>query len=202
MRALPIILILFLFSCEKHGEFEILRPIHEFTDVRDGNIYEYIDIGFQTWMAENLAYIDYDYYPDTIDFTVIHEKPTMPLFYNNGDYGVLYNWYAAIAVAPEGWHIPSEAEWDRLIKYVGGDSIAGMKLKDINSFAALAGGAKADEFPVNGIGQTGAWWGTGLVDEQWQYSINFVGENNITKRDLKDDNAFAKYLSIRCVKDN
>ena len=148
-------------------------------------------------MAENLDYINYDYYPDTIDFTMIHDKPTAPLFYDNGDYGVLYNWYAAIDAAPEGWHLPSEDEWARLIEYMGGEDIAGLNLKDPYGFAALAGGIKTDEFSNHSKEQSGSWWGY----EQWQYSISFTGDDCVTKRDFKDDKAFARYLSIRCIKD-
>ncbi len=171
------LLLLLLLSCEKDLTREMMTiiPTGQFTDERDGIEYGYIELGNQTWMTENLAYIDYDYYPDSIDFTVIHEKPIVPLFYDNGNYGVLYNWYAAIDAAPKGWHLPSGAEWDRLIKYVGGDSVAGMKLKDINGFAALAGGMKSDEFPNHTQGQTGAWWGNGLSGEQWEQRIHMKG---------------------------
>ena len=198
MKYLPLLLLLLL-SCEKDNTEMFAFVSGRFIDERDGHEYEYVELGNQIWMSENLAYIDYDYYPDSIDFATIHEKPIVPLFYYNGDYGVLYNWYAAIDVAPKGWHLPSEAEWDTLIKYVGGDSVAGMKLKE--EFSALAGGCKTDEFPNHTQGQSGNWWGAGLSDEQWRYSINFTGENNITKRDDKDSKAFARYLSIRCIKD-
>ncbi|KKN04383.1 hypothetical protein LCGC14_1097930 [marine sediment metagenome] len=94
------LLLLLLLSCEKDLTREMMTiiPTGQFTDERDGIEYGYIELGNQTWMTENLAYIDYDYYPDSIDFTVIHEKPIVPLFYDNDGYGVLYNRYVAIDV--------------------------------------------------------------------------------------------------------
>ena len=198
MKTTLFILFVLLVSCEQM-QTSILT--NTFTDERDGQTYATIEIGGQIWMAENLAYIDYDYYPDTIDFKVLLEAPLIPLFYDNGDYGVLYNWHASAIVAPNGWHVPSEEDWDRLINYVGGYDVAGLKLKKTNQFAALSGGVKIDESPNHKQGQLGAWWGAGSSDEQWQYIINFTGEDCITMKDRNDSNAFARYLSIRCVKD-
>jgi len=106
------------------------------TDV-DGNIYATVKIGDQVWMAENLRTTHYS------DGTALES------FVMNNDaalvdqYGRLYRWDTALrvedgsspesegvqGVSPEGWHIPSEAEWLELIRYLGGKAIAGGKLK-------------------------------------------------------------------------
>ncbi len=104
----------------------------------DSNQYAIVEIGSQTWMAENLksvhyhdgtpaAYYDYDHDPD-----------------NSLIYGRLYSWPAAMnaaqssntnpsnvqGVCMNGWHLPSEAEWQQLAGYLGGSNVAGGKLKE------------------------------------------------------------------------
>jgi uncharacterized protein (TIGR02145 family) len=89
------------------------------TDVA-GNVYKTVLIGKQWWMAENLAYLPvvnlpteesvtnpYYYVYDYIGEDVDAAKATD----NYKTYGVLYNWTAAMAACPAGWHIPSDAEW-------------------------------------------------------------------------------------------
>jgi uncharacterized protein (TIGR02145 family)/uncharacterized repeat protein (TIGR02543 family) len=91
-----------------------------FTDDRDKKVYNKVVIGTQTWMAENL---NYDVPDDTTDVC----------YNNNADscakYGRLYDWDAATAACPVGWHLPSDAEWTALTYYVGGAATAGTKLK-------------------------------------------------------------------------
>ncbi len=98
-----------------------------FTDSRDGKTYKWVKIGDQTWMAENLAYL-----PDV--HSAASESYTEPLYYvydyNGNDvaiakqqsnyttYGVLYNWTAAKAACPPGWHLPIVAEWTILENYL------------------------------------------------------------------------------------
>lgn len=124
-----------------------------FTDVRDGNIYIWVIIGNQVWMAENLKFlpsvvgvntgsdsIPY-YYVYGYDSTDVNQAKATS---NYRAYGVLYNWTAAMAgrassttnpsdvqgVCPSGWHMPSASEWNELIEYAGGVVVAGDKLKE------------------------------------------------------------------------
>jgi uncharacterized protein (TIGR02145 family) len=134
------------------------RPVADptsgtFTDDRDGNVYNWIKIGNQVWMSENLKYL-----PDLTIPTI--GSLTDPHFYvydysgndvnaaqgtaNYITYGVLYNWAAAMneaesstnnpsevqGVCPTGWHLPSDAEWTELTDYLGGANVAGGKLKE------------------------------------------------------------------------
>ncbi len=124
-----------------------------FTDIRDGNVYRFVTIGNQVWMAENLKYLpevvsfetgsktDPYYYVYDYDGTVIEDAKATT---NYNTYGVLYNWPAAMAgsesstanpsgvqgVCPAGWHLASEAEWTTLTTYLGGESVTGGKLKE------------------------------------------------------------------------
>ncbi len=124
----------------------IIGPVGEpgepFTDTRDGNIYPTVIIGSQIWMAENLRYagdiplgsetsyvLPYIYYPHCNSSNV-------------EAYGYLYNWSAAMngasssasnpsgvqGICPEGWHLPSNAEWTQLSNFLGGTTNAGAML--------------------------------------------------------------------------
>jgi hypothetical protein len=91
-----------------------------FTDSRDGHKYKYVKIGSQVWMAENLAYLpivnlgsskshtEPKYYVYSYTGTDVNEAKKTS---NYSTYGVLYNWPAAIAACPPGWHLASDSEW-------------------------------------------------------------------------------------------
>ncbi|HJG00327.1 MAG TPA: Ig-like domain-containing protein [Bacteroides clarus] len=117
-----------------------------FTDERDGHVYKYVTIGTQSWMAENLAYLPQVSKPSaTIDsnaplyFVLNYDGEDISAAKATeefGLYGVLYNWYAAMGQAdaqggdaeanpsgvqgpcPNGWHVPSKAEWKVLEAFV------------------------------------------------------------------------------------
>ncbi|HOR61199.1 MAG TPA: FISUMP domain-containing protein [Bacteroidales bacterium] len=142
--------------------------VFSFTDPRDNNTYRTVQIGNQIWMAENLKYLPSVVGPGT-------GSKTNPYYYvydyvgTNVDaakqsaiyttYGVLYNWEAAKTACPTGWHLPSDAEWTILTNYLGGEAVAGGKLKETGTthwnspnegatnetdFTALPGGNRAN----------------------------------------------------------
>src|SRR5690554_4182629 len=155
-----------------------------FIDSRDGNEYNWVQIGDQVWMAENLAYLpsvnmvadgsedaagSY-YYVYGYDGTNVAEAKATD---NYATYGVLYNWTAAMNACPDGWHLPSDAEWTELTDYLGGESVAGGKLKETGTthwaspntgatnetgFTALPGGYRNNTGTFHGIGYYGYWW--------------------------------------------
>src|SRR5690554_3290636 len=153
-----------------------------FTDPRDGNVYQTVTIGTQVWMAENLKYLPSVvgpatdsrktayYYVDGYDGTSVGAAKATA---NYTTYGVLYNWPAAMNACPTGWHLPSDAEWTELTDYLGGEGVAGGKLKEIGTthwntpntdainetgFTALPGGYRYDNGTFSRIGGTGGWW--------------------------------------------
>ncbi len=108
------------------------------TDQRDGNSYLIIPIGNQCWMVSNLRYLPKVTPASTGHHSTEHyyvygyqgfdvEEAKQSGHYQN--YGVLYNWPAAINACPDGWHLPDDDEWTVLTEYLGGASIAGRKLK-------------------------------------------------------------------------
>ena len=124
-----------------------------FIDERDMHAYRWVRIGYQIWMAENLAYLPF-VVPSTMASN--YEAPLNYVYGNEGTsigvarisdnfaiYGVLYNWMSAVTgtdgsdenpsnlqgICPCGWHLPSVNEWDALIDHLGGNKTAGTKLK-------------------------------------------------------------------------
>jgi len=113
-----------------------------FTDTRDGQVYSTIEIGTQTWMAENLKYLPAVVDPGTASYTEPYyyvygyngtDVATAKATENYTTYGVLYNWTAAMdsvasstsnpsgvqGVCPSGWHLPSDEEWKTLEMELG-----------------------------------------------------------------------------------
>ena len=78
-------------------------------DERDGQIYRTVEIGNQTWMAENLNYADSVSSPNLLrNNWCLDDKDSC------AKYGRYYTWNAAIGVCPNGWHIPRFEEWAEL----------------------------------------------------------------------------------------
>jgi uncharacterized protein (TIGR02145 family) len=113
------------------------------TDI-DGNIYDTVHIGNQVWMSENLKtsrYRNGGLIPNVTDGTVWSNSTTGAWSYNNNDvsnnaiYGKLYNWYTTLGdtLCPTGWGVPTDAEWTILTTYLGGESVAGGKMKSVGT---------------------------------------------------------------------
>lgn len=88
-------------------EMSIRDRSDSFTDSRDGRIYQTIEIGTQVWMAENLAFK-----ADSGCWALDGDESNVEKF------GYLYNWDVANIVCPDGWHLPSKAEWEILELYL------------------------------------------------------------------------------------
>ena len=192
----------------------------------DGNVYSTVIIGNQEWLGENLKttkYNDGTSIPQVTDAAGWSSLSTPGLcWYNNdqliyGDaYGALYNWFAVETgnLCPTGWHVPSDAEWTELTDFLGGEAIAGQKLKETGStywnasgypgtnesgFSARGAGLRSHlsasfgEFKIYGV-----WWTSTQGDFVESYLRNiWYGDTDI-ERMLRDK----RYgLSVRCLKD-
>jgi len=183
-----------------------------------------VKIGNQNWMAENLSTEtfrngDKIKHAKTIDEWVTSGKNKQPAwcYYENNStnkkFGKIYNYYAVMdsrGLAPEGWHIPSVEEWNKLMNHLGGKNIAGSKLKSSsnwkgnlnkdskNSFNGLPGGFRDKDGNFNMIGQYTIWWtSTQSFDNEGEtreigFYFEYLEENS---RDAE----FGCY--IRCIKD-
>jgi len=208
----------------------------------DGNVYKTVKIGDQVWMAEDLRVTHYpngDPIPNvsgSSEWSALSQTNTDDAycFFNNNastDYGALYTYAAAIAdnwqrdndtfnaeggqgICPNGWHLPTASEWDTLISYLGGEEVAGGKLKEIgldhwespnegatnsSGFTALGTGYRYD---TNGdfvsFNTRIFWWsgkessGTSLV-----YALSNSNENVYSGYQNK---TFG--FCVRCIKNN
>jgi uncharacterized protein (TIGR02145 family) len=194
------------------------------TDV-DGNTYKTITIGEQIWMAENLRVTRYrngDTIPRVIDTeewrnldkgAYCHYNST-----NNFDtiatYGRLYNWFAATDsrnIAPKGWRVATSEDWNILIDYLGGDEVAGNKLKEAgydhwtysndadnsSGFTALPGGYRPHDKKTEQMNLYGGWWTTKSYDSTTAifFYINDWQSTVYNHRHFKITG-----ISIRCIK--
>lgn len=204
----------------------------EFCDVRDGSIYSFTTIGSQVWMAENL---NYAYMPDTLSFC-----------YNNSadscaKYGRLYTWAAAMdtlttgcggfnencsptapvrGACPDGWHLPSVAEWRILINFVKGNDSVGYALKSANGwtehngktggsdafgFGALPAGYRNGETfdqVLNGANFWSSTWETRVIAYYWSLYYNETDMFFSAYQAINDQYFSVRSYSIRCVKDS
>ena len=198
------------------------------TDV-EGNSYKTVTIGTQTWMAQNLKVSKYnDGTPmsnvkDSIEWSKLTTGAWC--YYNkdeknNTKYGKLYNWYAVSKtsngnknVCPTGWHVPTDAEWTVLTDYLGGESVAGGKMKEVGTtnwnspntsatntslFTGLPGGLRYYNGHYSYIGYYGYWWSStegGTLYAWTRYLDSSNGDAGIYSND-KDYG-----LSVRCLRD-
>jgi uncharacterized protein (TIGR02145 family) len=134
---------------------------------------------------------------------------------NTAIYGYLYNWYAvadARGLCPTGWHVPTDAEWTTLTTFLGGESVAGGKMKttgttywlpntDANNssgFSALPGGLRnIDGFFYNIRSNAFFWSATDNGSNAW---YRYLGSTNGILYRESDINKSGG-VSVRCLRD-
>jgi uncharacterized protein (TIGR02145 family) len=204
-----------------------------------------VNIGGQEWMLENLNLDHYrngDPIPQ-VQVSIQWRTLNDGAWHNNCNadpenteskqiYGKLYNWYAVNdqrCLAPEGWHIPTNKEWQTLIDHLGGSEVAGGKLKETGTahwrlpntsatneggFTALPGGYFDDNGLIFEIGYSAQFWSS--TEEKPEYDFTSMeykslrawgwelsnNESRISHA-YGGDFSFHKRcgLSVRCVRD-
>ena len=192
----------------------------------DGNVYDTVVIGTQVWLKENLKTTKYN---DGYPIPLIKDNAlwsTYPVgaycWYENSPiykeiYGALYNWHATRSelFCPDGWHVPTKEEWAIMIDYLGGDNVAGSKLKEAGfehwkspnedatnefDFYALPGGSRYfGDGSFDYIKTTGYWWTSSPYQDEtaaWRVKLTYHDG-------WAEIGAFNKPtgMSIRCIKD-
>jgi uncharacterized protein (TIGR02145 family) len=164
----------------------------------------------------------------TIGAHTIYAHDSLATPSNLTKYGYLYNWYAAkgiskggtilpndtLNICPEGWHVPTDADWTTLTTELGGESVAGGKLKSIGTvsywssqsagtdnssgFSALPGGYRIKDGSFNNLRNSAVFWRAteDNANNAWSSRLEY-NSNNVSR------NSYEKQYgaSIRCLKD-
>jgi len=225
---MKLIFSLFLVTCFSsiYAQSDVIKDL-------DGNVYKTQKIGSQIWMAENLKTTKYndstkiDFIPDNTAWGYF-KHPGYCWYNNNEAYkdtcGALYNWYAVNPITngnknicPSGWHIPTYDEYLKLISFLGGDSIAGGKLKitgtnswkspntnAVNSsgFNGLSAGYRAvidNSVTFEDLGYFTYFW---TSTEYNTFHVDVVGLYFMSGEVRREYMPKEWGISIRCLKDN
>lgn len=204
-------------------EFEELRGDKIMFQVRAvGDNIETVMIGAQEWTTKNLdvsTYRNGDVIPEVKDYNEWANLTTGAWCYNYNNptsgYGKLYNWNAvndSRGLAPIGFHIPTDAEWTTLTDTLGGESVAGGKMKSTGTsfglshnsnatnesgFSGLMGGIRSSWGAFNG--SDGMWWSSS-EDDNTSYAICRVLKNSSGNL-FRYGHIKTQGFSVRCLKD-
>jgi uncharacterized protein (TIGR02145 family) len=185
----------------------------------EGYYYSTVLIGDQCWFSENCRYLPevspssqgsetdpYYYVYDYQGTDVEAAKGTL----NYLTYGVLYNWPAVMTedICPSGWHIPSDEEFTELTDFLGGENVAGGKMKshvawdndgngsNSSGWTGLPGGYRAS----GGFGYDGGdgtWWSASESGSySWERVLHYDNDNVYRYDDFRYNG-----FSARCVRD-
>ena len=240
MKKIAILLlgIVLIYSCststdENSAEINIDGP--NVTDV-DGNTYQSVTNCGLTFTKTNLnvsKYSDGTSIPEVADPTQWANLTTGAwCYYNNTTvngttYGKLYNWYAVVGIydaasatnpalrkklAPAGWHVPTDAEWTQLTDCLGGEAVAGGKMKSTSTLWQSPNTAATKKSGLSGlpagyrliygsffnIGSFGGWWSSseGSTGEAWGRSLNYSSGFAFRSFNFKKGG-----FSVRCLRD-
>jgi uncharacterized protein (TIGR02145 family) len=177
-----------------------------FTDSRDSKKYKIVKIGSQTWFAENLDYGGED---GDIGTCPDGEPKNCP------KYGRLYNWEDAMLACPDGWHLPSEEEWQTLTDFAG-KGVAGQKLKaksgwekwdcqytEVDDRGRKTSKSKCNSdsygfsaLPSSSKGNQGVWW----ASSESYYGAGVVWMQHNSENAYKGNDNKSKSYNVRCLK--
>jgi uncharacterized protein (TIGR02145 family) len=215
------------------GAANVHNPDLTYGSITDqqGNVYKTIVIGNQEWMAENLntsIYRNGDAIPTGLSNAdwenTINTQQGAWAYYNNDvsyvcPYGKLYNWYACVdarQLCPAGWHVPTDAEWTVLTDFLGGEAIAGGKMKttgtmedatglwnspnqgatNSSGFSGAPGGFR--NYDGEYFGDVGNWWSSSETDSD---NARIRGLSHFFGSALWNGYNKPSGFSVRCLRD-
>jgi len=176
--------------------FSGLSGQEKFTDIRDGNVYRTVKFDGITWMAENLRFKSLEgvYFDNNAN--------------NSPGYGVLYEWKAATKACPDGWHLPSGAEYLTLFNHFEHKESWGKNGTDPDAFNIQLGGMQDYEGIFSEMDESGYYWtSTEYGNNNAEYFSYLIIEDKAVidisrKADAEDIHGTEKSnkYSVRCVK--
>jgi uncharacterized protein (TIGR02145 family) len=220
-------------------ETQVAQLQSQITALQNANIAPLpnVTIGTQIWSSTNLdvtTYRDGTPIPQVTDPTQWANLTTGAWCYYNNEpangttYGKLYNWYAVAGIhdaaslndpslrkqlAPQGWHVPSDAEWTTLTTFLGGESVAGGNMKSTGTslwlspntaatnesgFTGLPGGFRFSDGSDSNFGNYGLWWSSSEFSTTGAWGRGLYYGEGIAYR----GNYFKIFgLSVRCLRD-
>jgi uncharacterized protein (TIGR02145 family) len=163
-----------------YGSVGVVTTIDSSVTDADNNHYRIVQIGTQVWMAENLKTTKFN---DGTSIPLVIDEPDWEglstpgyCWYGNNvasknTYGALYNWYTVTSdnFSPVGWHVPTQADWTALNDFLGGDLIAGYKLKE----AGIVHWANPNAGATNSTGFTGLPGGARSPGVGYDFQTNY-----------------------------
>jgi uncharacterized protein (TIGR02145 family) len=185
-----------------------------------------VKIGDQVWMAENLNVDElrdgsWIFQAKTDEDWQRANRSRIPVwcYYDNDPkngkkYGKLYNWYAVNdprGLAPKGWRIASNGDWNRLVDYLGDRRLASIKMKSMSGwaedgngtnetgFTALPGGYRTYDGTFYKIDSSGSWWSaTDLINfpDAWYWRMHYDESYLYNSYD-----PYQYGFSVRCLRD-
>ena len=194
-----------------------------FTDSRNGQTYETVQIGEQCWMKENLNIgTMITVYENMSDDGIIEKYCYDDDPANCDTYGGLYQWNEIMeytttpgvqGICTAGWHLPTNDEWIILINFLGGEDVAGGKMKEAGTthwsspnsgatnesgFTALPGGYRYAYNHFNDITYNGEFWSSSEVDSNTAWNLYLSYFYTLVDRLILNQ---LYGFSIRCLKD-
>ncbi|SHL25627.1 major paralogous domain-containing protein [Fibrobacter sp. UWT2] len=194
------------------------------TDLRDNKVYKTVVIGTQIWMAENLNYVTEGGYADDLD----RSRCFGDMQFYCEDYGRLYRWSGAMDIpyvyaekqyddtlmhqglCPQGWHLPTKAEFDTLISHTGGFNHAGKNLKSVDlwrngapleddySFNAKPLSTYDEWERINNITDYATFWKTNNHADSADVLYISEGHDNVAEKPYLRSKY--KFHAVRCLR--
>lgn len=208
-------------------EFIQMEPV---TD-SDGNVYSVVTLGTQIWLGENLKTTKLNDGTDIQNISAgmdwAYASSAAYCWYDNNaseyksTYGAIYNWLAVNTgkLCPAGWHVPTSEEFETMVTYLGGDMVAGGKLKEAGTvhwktpnlgatnssgFTALPAGGRYNTYSAAGVFTdlnyyTYMWSATSSMSNANAYSYDMAYNMNIVN---KGEYSKTDGESVRCIMDS
>jgi uncharacterized protein (TIGR02145 family) len=214
----------FMISCG--GTSKITEDIN--TSVNEGSNTKELSIGTQTWMTDNLSvdrFRNGDIIPEVASkeewkAAAENKQPAWCYFENNPEngerFGKLYNWYAvndSRGLAPEGWRVSSLEDWNTMLDFLGGESVAGTKIKSSelwsenegksgngtneSGFNAMPGGNRNSAGNFYSLGFISGFW---ILDDIGEYDASTIiiyRDGSVNKAGRNQGEAYF----VRCIKE-